>query len=939
MENLQEILQNPKIFKINRLDAHSDHEFYSNIMDMQEDNKSLHYNLNGMWKYKYSENIYERPSNFYKDNYDLSNFDEIAVPSHIELNGYDDIHYVNTMYPWDGKCFLRPPYLDFKSNSVSSYVCNFDLPETFIGKKVCINFNGVEQAFNLWINGEYIGYAEDSFTPSHFELTKYIKNTNNRLCVEVYKRSAAAWLEDQDFFRFSGIFRDVVLYAKPKIHIEDIWAISEVEDNLKYAKLKLKLKISGSTSPNVNCKIYDAKNNIVIDSDLKLNFESKPVVENCENADDYFVSQQIALQNVDLWDINTPSLYKTVLSVYDESNQIVEVATQDIGFRKFEIKNKVMMLNGKRLIINGVNRHEWNPKTGRAITQKDMLADLEILKRNNITAVRTSHYPNNSYWYKLCDENGIILMDETNLESHGSWQKMAKVDPEWNVPGSDEKWHDIVIDRAVSMFERDKNHPSILWWSCGNESYAEENILAMADYFRRKDNSRVVHYESCFHNRAYDKISDVESRMYAYPKEIEEYFENNAQKPYLLCEYMHVMGNSLGGMESYINLLDKYDGFQGGFIWDFKDQAIYKSVNGKQVLCYGGDFNDRPTDYNFSANGIVFSDGIEKPAMQDVRFWYKSKEERQKHTAHNEEQIKLLKPTKFHHKPSTFEIIHGDVNIGVKGENFYVMFSKTRGGIVSLKYFDKEWIYRETKPTYFRATTENDNASLEKGAYTATANKWIVCELYSKAKDMQIVTDLENEVTVKYIFDTLMGNDVTVNYTVYSDGQIKVSTIFKGDDNLPTLPLFGMKFIIPETIKKYEYIGYSGETYPDRYKGGVFARHKEKVQIPSYLVPQECGGHYQNYMLKLKADDNNELVFTAAEDKFGFSVLPNSATELENALHKYELPESERTYVNILARMRGVGGINSWGADVEPNYTINTNEDIKLEFYISANEN
>src|SRR5699024_6040244 len=286
---------------------------------------------------------------------------------------------------------------------------------------------------------------------------------------------------------------------------------------------------------------------------------------------------------------------------------------------RFESKNAVMCLNGKRMMFKGVNRHEFHHQRGRAINEQDMLADIQILKQHNINAVRTSHYPNQSRWYQLCDQYGIYLIDETNLETHGSWQKMGQVEPSWNIPGSDLRWNEIVLDRAKSMYERDKNHPSILIWSCGNESYAGEVLLNVANYFRQKDPQRLVHYEGVFHCREFDQISDIESRMYAKPHEIEQYLQQNPQKPYISCEFSHAMGNSNGNLHKYIEL-EKYEQYQGGFIWDFIDQALLrKDRYGNDYLAYGGDFDDRPTDRNFCCNGLIFADRRLSPKMQEVK--------------------------------------------------------------------------------------------------------------------------------------------------------------------------------------------------------------------------------------------------------------------------------------------------------------------------------
>ncbi len=930
MQEVLNILQNPEIYKINRLDAHSDHLFFEDLHTAKVNNQTLVTSLNGEWQFNYSKNLSLCPMDFYKTDYDVSNFDTIKVPSHIELSGYDQIHYINTMYPWDGVCDLRPPFVDEEYNPVGSYVKFFDLPQNFLDKTVCISFKGVEQAFSLYLNGEFIGYAEDTFTPSDFDLSKFVKAKDNKLCVRVYKKASSAWVEDQDFFRFSGIFRDVELYAKPKVHIEDLWVQPIVCEDLKSAKFTFKIKTNASTLPVISFVLKNSDGETVLDEKPSFVYEQTAKIEQAENDINYYVSPTYNLADVCLWDIKTPNLYNLLITVYDSKGAVCEVVSQDLGFRHFVIKNAVMYLNGKRLIINGVNRHEWNPAKGRAIDKSDMLADIEVFNRNNITAVRTSHYPNQSYFYELCDKNGIIMMDETNLESHGSWQKMGVVEPSWNVPRHEKNWQNCIIDRAVSMFERDKNHPSILWWSCGNESYAGEVILAMANYFRRKDNTRFVHYEGCFYDDDYSECTDVYSRMYPSPTEIDEFLSKDYDKPYILCEYMHDMGNSLGGMESYINLLDKHENYQGGFIWDYMDQAIYTEKEGVKYLGYGGDFGDRPTDYNFSGNGIVFADRTEKPAMQEVRYWYSTPEQRAKHDAENAKAISELAVKHEINTEKQFKVIKGDCNLGVKGNNFAVIFSYTEGGIVSLKYNDYEWIYRASKPTYWRAITENDNAI----GFGRKSGLWNYATMYSKHSDIKITEENDKYITICYTFDTLIGTQTEVSYTVYSDGTIKVNAKLLGAD-LPQLPLFGMNFITADKIKNYEYIGYSGETYADRFKGGVFGKYSETVKTADYLVPQENACHMYSHSLALLSGKNT-LNFKMSDVPFHFSVLDNSSAELENATHKHELPVTGFSHVRILSKMRGVGGIDTWGSDVESAYHIHANEDIMLEFYISG---
>ncbi len=622
-------LDNPEIFRVNQLDAHSDHNYYISYEDIKKKENHLQQSLNGQWEFNFSKNVMSRPEKFYEDNFDASNFDKIMVPGHIELAGYDKIRYINTMYPWEGKEYHRGAYSmegtgdeagmfsEAEYNPVGSYIKKFDLDQQLCGKRIRICFEGVEEAMYVWLNGQFVGYAEDSFTPSEFDLTPFIKEKENVLAVQVHKMSTAAFLEDQDFFRFFGIFRNVTLKAVPDVHMEDVWFQPVLNKNNKSGKISVIMKVSTQKEQKVNARF------ILRDREGVKLVEASTLLE--KNNGELIGTIETNVENIKLWDNHNPYLYHAYMELTTLNNELLEVIPYDIGFRRIEIIDKVMYLNGERLIITGVNRHEWNPKTGRCIGMEEMNADMDCLLRNNINAVRTCHYPDQIPWYYLCDEAGIYMMAETNLESHGTFQKLGAIEPSCSVPCSIPQWKEVVLDRARNNFETFKNHTSVLFWSLGNESYAGDNIEAMNDFFKEKKDGRLVHYESSFYNRAYeDTISDIETRMYAKPKEVEEYLNNNPKKPYILCEFMHDMGNSMGGLGDYMKLIDKYEMYQGGFIWDFIDQAILVKdhVTGKEVLRYGGDFDDRPSDYEFSGNGIVFADRKEKPAMQEVRYYY-----------------------------------------------------------------------------------------------------------------------------------------------------------------------------------------------------------------------------------------------------------------------------------------------------------------------------
>ena len=912
-------LEDPTVFRVNRLDAHSDHVTYLDIQELAAGKTSLRQSLDGLWRFRWSENPDSRPADFWKPDFDDSDFDTIQVPGHMETQGYDRIQYINKLYDWDGHAELRPPHIDWRHNPVGSYVTYFDLEETLLEHPVYISFQGVEQAMYVWLNGHFVGYSEDSFTPSEFDLSPYIHPTGNRLCVEVYKRSSAAWLEDQDFFSFSGIFRSVYLYAKNKCYVEDLWLNAGLAPDNQTGTLQLRLKFAKTAVPKVHLFLGHPKDGEIFDCDLPL-----------EEADGFYRSRKLVLPGIRKWDHDTPELYRAILAMEDGS-----CTSYSIGFRRFELKDKLLLLNGERLVLNGVNRHEWSPTGGRCITQKDMDAAMEMFHANNINAVRTCHYPNRTEWYELCDKNGIYMMDETNMETHGSWQKDALggtgVEPSWNVPGSRPEWRDCVLDRANSMFQRDKNHVSVLFWSCGNESFGGQDILDMANFFRAQDPSRVVHYEGCYWCKEWGDCSDVESRMYATPTEVREYLENDPQKPFLLCEYMHNMGNSLGGMESYIRLGEEFPMYQGGFIWDYMDQALWqKNALGSESLGYGGDFEERQSDYGFSGNGIVTADGREKPCMQEVRYWYLPKEQRDAWDAANAQTLAAVRPLSTPGYTQSLVITEGDGAWGVRGEKFEILFSKLQGGPVSLVSGGREWLWRAPRPALWRAPTENDLGC----GFPMRSAPWSAVDAWQKCTGWETEQGADFfAITYRFAADALPGYASEITYRVEREGVLTIQALYHGFAGAPELPLFGLRFSTPQPIEETAWVGYSGETYPDRYKGGVFGSHKETPQVPNYLVPQECGGHSFTCGVALHMGTGT-LTLEKAEKPFFFSAIPYTPAQLEQAQHVWELPGHCRTTVTVASDMRGVGGIDSWGTDVESAYRVSGEEDHCLRFRV-----
>lgn len=916
-------LEDPRVFAVNRLDAHSDHTWHT-------PEGSLRQSLDGSWRFAYSPCPAARPADFWQADASLDGFAEIAVPGHIEMQGYGQIQYINTMYPWDGRHFLRPPQIPWDDTPVGSYVRTFTLDPALEGKRVCVSFQGVERAFYCWCNGHFVGYSEDSFTPADFDLTPFLQAGENRLCVEVYKNCSGSWLEDQDFFRFFGIFRPVYLYAKPALHIEDLWLRASLEPDNTTGVLAPRLRLSAADGASLEgctlrCTVAAPGGAVLWDAPMPLR----------EDGSGYVYGQPVRLPGIRKWDHEDPALYTVTLTLRDAAGALQETVPYQTGFRRFGLREGVMELNGERIVFNGVNRHEWNPASGRAIGPEDMHRAIETFRRNHINAVRTCHYPDQTLWYELCDCNGIYMIDEANLESHGSWQKMGAVEPSWNVPGSLPEWRDCVVDRARSMFERDKNHTAILIWSCGNESYAGEDILAMSEFFRQNDPGRLVHYEGVFHCRAFDQISDMESRMYAKPEEIRAYLESGPAKPFILCEYMHDMGNSLGGMESYIRLLD-HPRYQGGFVWDYMDQALWQQGPRGRRLGYGGDFGERPTDYAFSANGIVFADGTEKPAMQDLRYWYDTPAHRAAHDARNARAAAAFRlPALRTGGPLT--VIQGDVNLGVRGDRFALQFSYTEAGLSSLRLDGgPEWVWRAPRPALWRAPTENDRGC----GFPVRSAAWMAADAYPQAAGWHVEEASPQRVRIRYTFTfpTVPGASADLTYTV-TGSALRVDAAYHGVPGAPELPVFGVRMSTLHPAARVCWTGLSGETYPDRYKGAQFGRWSEQPHIPAYLVPQDCGVHMGTRTLTLEQQDaacrtTTALTLRMAEEPFAFSALPNTPQELENAAHRDELPCTGRTVLSVLGAVRGVGGIDSWGTDVEPACRLSGEADHRVSFLI-----
>lgn len=988
-------LSDPQVYEVNTVSAHSDHSVYANQNELMKEKSSLIQNLDGRWKINYVKNINLWPKDFYQNDFDDSDFDYADVPGNLEMQGFANPQYVNIQYPWDGSEDIKPPMIPQEYNPVASYVRKFDLNKSLENKRVTLTFNGVSTAIYVWLNGNFVGYSEDSFTPSEFDVTDFLKKKDNRLCVAVFKFSSASWLEDQDFWRLTGIFRSVELKAQPKLHIEDIELLPSL-DGKNLGNLNIQAKILGK---------LDADSKIEL---LLLNDKDQTIYKE-ENSLDNKVNLDWQNLKIKPWSAEEPNLYYLQVGLY-QNNKLIEITRIQIGFRNFELKNGVMYLNGKRIIFKGTNRHEFDCKRGRAITKEDIIWDLQTMKRNHINAVRTSHYPNQTFFYELCDQYGIYVIDETNLETHGTWQMVGHEDPTYNVPGNKKEWKDSCLARANNMLKRDFNHASILFWSCGNESYAGTVIAKMADFFKKHDSSRLVHYEGVTHNRKFDSISDVESRMYAKPDEIKEYLESKPDKPYISCEYMHAMGNSVGGLKLYTDL-EKYPQYQGGFIWDFIDQGIVK--NGQ--LAYGGDFEDRPSDYEFCGDGLVFADRKVSPKMAAVKALYnnvkmhltgdqltikndnlfvnldkeyfvaralingekvwESKQltfdvaansiktftldfptleikqdeeliyEVSEYLAKDEEWAKagfeLGKTQSIEiHAHTAFcgqglpEVIDSNYNLGLKGEGFSMLFSKERGKLISIKYDGQEFMEKFPELTFWRPLIDNDRGA----GYGFELAKWENAGKYAKLTDFSWHKEEKQIIIVaKFELPISLSDEISIVYKVDKAGQINLHVIFPGTKFAEKMPAFGLTFAVPKKFDHYSYYGLGpDENYADRLAGSYLGKYSGKISdnFTPYLRPQECGNCSEVRSYAVLDDKNDGIAILADESYPNVSALPYSTPEIENASHADELPKANFTWLRILAKQMGVGGDDSWGAPVHPEYCIDASKRQELSFSI-----
>lgn len=882
--------------------------------------------LNGQWHFRWTKMPDERVKDFYRTNYDDSQWATIAVPANWEVNGYGTPIYISAGYPFkiDPPYVMREPKPDWTTyverNPTGQYRRTFVVPDswaccsdTATNKtfgQTFLRFEGVMSAFYVWVNGHRVGYSQGSMEPSEFNVTPYIKKGENQIAIEVYKYSDGSYLEDQDFWRFGGIHRDVLLYHTPNVRLRDVAVRTTPVDAQWTLAINPQFSVyNGETGEDYRlvATLLDGAYTVGCDSVAAsevLDLQHKAARMNewyPQRGYRKFNRMEIKVDNPRLWSAESPSLYTLKLELKGIDGKTVERVSQQVGFRDIRIKGGQLLINDKAIKIRGVNRHEHDPYTARVMTEERMLQDLRLMKAAHINAVRLAHYPNCPRWYELCDSMGMYVMDEADCETHGLRGTLAST-PDWG---------DAFLDRAIRMAERDKNHPSVIFWSLGNESGYGPNQAAMSAWLHEFDPTRPVHYEgaqgNCTKGAEIPDPSTVDVISRFYPRVMEEYLNpgipegsdqeraENARwerlldiasrtgdrctwvgsdggpRPVLTSEYAHCMGNALGNFKEYWDEINSNPRMLGGFIWDWVDQGIIKkeTVNGKMVekVLYGGDFGDKPNLHAFCMNGVVMSDRTLTPKYYEVQTIYGEAAKIGGETAeHAIPQPLPYKPKKLKDRPLSAELIQLVSNIS---------------------------------PQVFRAPTDND-----KSFGNWLAKDWKRCGLDT----------LTIPVTVEQF-----NNELTFTFEI--------------PDSLPPLPRLGILIELPRDYEQLSWYGRGPwDNYPDRKESCPIGLWKSTVsqQYVHYPRPQDSGNHEDCTMVELKTKKGKTLHIEAVDNPFSFSALPYSAQYLASKTHDFELEDQGKTYLSIDCAVMGLGN-SSCGPGVLKKYTIDKNRHYQLK--------
>lgn len=1003
---------NPEIVGVNKLPQHATLMPYENYEEAKKCNRYASSRcklLNGKWKFKLYKNYAYRPSDFAQPLYDSHNWDSIQVPGSWTMQGYDQNQYCNVRYPWEGSEDICPPNAPTKHNPVGCYLKRIHINQSLLSKRIVLCFEGVESAFYLYVNGERVGYSESTFNRAEFDITRYLVEGSNVIGVEVYRWCTGSWLECQDMWRMAGIFRDVYIYTTEREYIRDYVIKAEPGEGFKDGYFDVLVKTNGAYEfLSLDIAILDENGEMAA-------FDSRYVEE------DNVTTLKSIVTNAKFWSAESPNLYTLVITL--KSNGIpIEYISAKFGFRKIEIRDGIIFFNGERIVFKGTNRHEFDCRTGRYMTEEVMISDILQMKQNNINAVRTSHYPNCPRWLELCDEYGLYVIDENNMETHGTgWSKIIGCP---QLPASRPEWEKACMERIKALYNRDKNHTCVVCWSLGNESLGGETPKKMYNWIKDADASRFVHFE-CDRDPNEKHLSDVQSKMYAKPIDCEEYaLTGRDKRPYILCEYTHAMGNSCGSTAEYTTLWDKYPCLQGGFVWDWVDQAIMTTdENDNEYLAYGGDFGENPHDGHFCGNGLLFGDRKPTPKLYEIKKLYQNVdfkdinaekgviEIKNKFLFTNLNEFELywcqcsdkgifregsaeidVKPGEkyvldlelnkvtstecylnlelrvkentpwcdaghviaeqqfvINEFENTYDEPEGDLPLIVADtygslrifcDDVHIRFEKReRNQLYSIKVGGEELLSAPVRLNFWRALTDNDRGSRAGSRLGCWRDAGTTPGIYNNTKfSIEGYKIIENEkkviITCGATICTQPESKASIIYTITSKG-IEVDMQFYPDSSLPEIPEVSMLFELPADFENVTYLGNGPhENYIDRNNGVKLGVYNTTVtdMYTDYLKPQECGNRTGVRYATLVG---NKKTFTViAEPVMEFNASHYLPLELENAWHKKDLPQSDKTVVRVIARQQGVGGYDSWGAKCNEKYMNKTDRVYRLKFQI-----
>ncbi len=983
--------ENTEVFNVNKEAAHATFipfQSESNNPWLDKFNSPFVKSLNGTWKFNHVKKPSERPVDFYKNNFDVSTWNDIEVPGNWELQGFGTPIYTDVSYPFPA----NPPFIPHEFNPVGSYKRSFTIPEDWDSKDIFIHIGSAKSAFYIWLNGKKVGYSQGSKVPAEFNITPFIQTGENNVSLEVYRFSDGAYLEDQDYWKISGLERDVFLFARPKSRMTDFFVKGGLDNSYVDGIFRLNTTFNDQYRKDeyLEVKLFDG-------AELLLNEKQKVIKQNT-------FSTLIPL--VKQWSAEHPNLYTLIINHKTKDDQIIESVTRQVGFRTVEIKGGQLLVNGKAILIKGVNRHEHDPYTGRVVGMESMVKDIELMKQFNINAVRASHYPNCELWYDLCDKYGLYVVDEANIESHGMGYSPEKA------TANQAMWMNAYLDRVERMVQRDKNHPSVIIWSMGNESGDGPNWPACYQLIKRIDNTRPVQSEDA----GLKEYTDIYCPMYARPWRLKQHTNHLQTRPLILCEYAHAMGNSVGNLKDYWSLIYKHHQLQGGFIWDWVDQTFaIKDESGNAIWGYGGDmgYEGVVNDSNFCANGLLAADRSLNPHIWEVKKVYQSfqfesvplsankiritnwfdfttsesyrfvaelsEDGKVVHTSELDVPIILPGASKVIDVPDwqiepksgveyfiNFRVyttkdkplvksghliaeeqiqvpmsvkselvqVNGkirlkelDTVLKLKTDKVDVEFDKASGYLKQYTVDGQDMMVSELEPHFWRAQTDNDlgnNTSQRLGVWKEAGERM---ELLSFSYEQS-----DNSVFVSSLFQDLLTNaSIELVYKVLGNGVVKLDYRFNaGEDAQPALPRIGMHMLVSSNLNKVEWLGRGPhENYVDRNSSAFVGHFKGMVwdQFFPYVRPQETGYKTDVRWILLHGEDDRGILINS-ETNFCSNILPFDYSQLyhakkgEERKHGGSIEEGEAYSFFIDYAQQGVGGDNSWGAFVHPEYCL-----------------